>query len=348
MAKGISMLSRTIGALFILGSLAPAFPGLAQSTAPCRAVEPAPRGTESNPTTRHAVVTEGSGAARTVTAETCLVVGTGQDIHPGGNYGFQPNGLDFNWNLAIVGARGRIVDVAGTVSSTGAIQPGASATLAIPLALGWNLAANEPNPLTNRLLTQVTVWPCTAAPPGCSHDGAKEVELTRLLRSPDRSNNSPAPESVNEPTGCLAPIKHGGSDPDLRQVTVSGVSGSYIIFTCLVSNKYKSFQSAGFTAVPLDTSGNPAAHLDGNTRQNIGPLFGRRCSRTPRLITLLAVGESPLAQTTPPIEKANITYFYTGCHKKDETQCDPQVQVGTVSGGVQVNPVTFAVLFYQK
>jgi hypothetical protein len=171
--------------------------------------------------------------------------------------------------------------------------------------------------------------------------------MTRLLGSPDRTGYVPAPAPANEPIGCFAPIKQG-HDPELRQVTVVGISNQYLIFTCLVSDKYESFQSAGFTAVPIDASGNPAALAGGNTRQNIGPLHAQSWSGVPRLITLLAVQVQSSALIAPPIKKANITYSYTGCLKDDETKCDPQVQVGTVSGGVQQNPVSYDAEFYQK
>jgi hypothetical protein len=144
------------------------------------------------------------------------------------------------------------------------------------------------------------------------------------------------------------PIKQGGPDPELRQVTVEGFADQYLTFTCLVSDKYLSFQSAGFTVVPLDSGNNAATLVGGNTRANIGRLHPRSGSKTPRLIALLAVQVQSLAGVALPTPKASITYFFTGCYKDDETNCDPQVQVGTIKGGVQQNPIIVSAEFYQK
>jgi len=298
--------------------------------APCRAAEPAPDlNKESNPTTRDAVVMHSDGGAdsRMVTAEACLVLGTKQQILPGQGYGIPDNGLYLDWGFALVTEGGRFVDVQGTVSRTGAVSQGGPASISIPLILGWNLGSDQPIPSTNRLFTQVGVWPCQDASPTCNPDQLKERQVTRLLGSADTTNKNYHHSTYDEQTsgpGCLAPIFDPKKDPELRQVTVIAHGDQYLIFACLVSNKYKSFELASFKITPEDASHNPTTpYAGGNTRMNIGALYHRPNVDTPRVVTLLAVQIPSLAQIAPKVIYADIHIQYNGTCDENEANCPP-------------------------
>jgi hypothetical protein len=298
--------------------------------APCRSAEPAPDlNKESNPTTRDAVVMHSDGGADSlmVTAEACLVLGTKQQILPGQGYGIPDNGLYLDWGFALVTEGGRFVDVQGTVSRTGAVTQGGPASISIPLILGWNLGPNQPNPSTNKLFTQVAVWPCQDATSTCNPDQHQQREVTRLLGSPDTTNQyyhrATYDENQRGP-GCLAPIVDPKNDPELRQVTVIAHDNQYLIFACLVSNTYKSFSLAGFDITPRDAHQKPTTQFPGgNTRLNIGRLYHRPSEHTPNVVTLLAVQIPSLAPSAPEVKFADINIHYIGCSDENEAKCDP-------------------------
>ncbi|MGD0347537.1 MAG: hypothetical protein ABSA85_12315 [Terracidiphilus sp.] len=316
------MQSKVIPAFILLAATVSAIPALAQSAPapPCLASEKPPLSTESNPTTRDPLVihSEGGTNSRTVIGEACLVLGPQQKIRPGQGYAVPSFGLYFDWALALVGDGGRFVAVQGTVSRTGPINQGGPKSLAMPLALGWNFYPNQPNPSTNKLFTQVAVFPCQDdSTPTCTPDGQKEIEVTRLLGSPDTTNKDYTFGGLDEKKfgpGCLRPIN--GTDPELRQLTITTVDNSYVIFACLVSDKYPSLVSAGFTVQPLDASGNAASITGGNTRANVGPLY-QNSTKAPKFVSILAVQVSSLASLPAVVKGANVGVQYEWCPNDD-------------------------------
>ena len=305
---------------------------------PCRATEnPPDHKIESNPTTRDAVVTHSDVGTtnRTVTAQACLVVGTQEPIQPGQAIGKPPsNGLHFDWNLALVSEAGRIVAVWGTVSNTGALTP-ATDPFTLPISLSFNLSSDQPNPSTNRLFTQVGVWPCQDLTSACNPDQSQQRQFTRLLGSPGTSDPDYSPGTYRPNSsskrklgpGCFEPRRPGEPDVALRQVTAIAIDNTYFIYACMVSFTYKSLALASFDIEPQDDHGVDLAQYPGaggNTRLNVGKLYaqpGPHWDTPPAVVTVLATQISSIAPiaANAPVKSAIIHADYQACKDENET-----------------------------
>jgi hypothetical protein len=260
-----------------------------------------------------------------VNAQARLVTSASQPTRPGGNYMVPGMGLWFDWNLALLARHRSVVDIFGTVATTGAISPGMTALITNDLTAEWYLGTDEPRPETSNLLAQVAVAPCTDAANPCAYDYTKMFYVTELMRasSPKQEETGDDQASSYTELGCLSPMQ-SQSDFELRQLTVIVNKSFYHVFGCVVSDRFASFQSVSFDVDLLGDDGAPVAvAVDGNTRNNIEPLIPQR-RELPRLVALLAVDiqalQSNAAEPKPVSSAATHVRFY-GCTDVDETNC---------------------------
>jgi hypothetical protein len=286
---------------------------------PCRTSELPPDAREPNPTVRDAVVKFENGEmdAPDLIAQACIVVATDQNLRPAGNYPVPPPGLWFDWNLALVGKNGALIDTFGTLAKTGPVTAGGSQPVSQSLTAAWRLGADQPMPVADKLFAQILVEPCTNLSSDCGHDTGQQSYITLLLprfradaRVSDDVGGSPKSER-----NCLAPMKPG-DEYKLRQLTVVAHDGAYRVFACLVSDQFDLFKSAGFSVTLHAKDMSPAGiGQDGNTRENIGPIFPHS-PRLPRVVALLAVdipAAAPNASPPTPVKTAHTIVAFVGC-----------------------------------
>ena len=321
MDRSISCLTSGLIAAIIWVAIATAAQGRQpgqQTQALCQPTEQPPATAESNPTVRDATIQRSN---RSVTAQACIVLDPNQLLRPGGNYIVPSAGLFYDWNLALVGVHGRLIDTFGTIDQTGPVRPGDS-PLGTAMDAAWDLVNGQPDPLTDYLLAQVSVAACKdTAQPHCSFDPTQQFYVTRLLRRPRNPANSEPAEVANAKRGCLARPMRPGRQFELRQLTVVGPSQTYHVFACVVSNDFASFKSVGFNVRLMAADGTPVAtSQDGNTRINVGPVTPSEPS-LPRVVALLAVDIAALASPAAKVAFADTTISLTGCAQPDATGC---------------------------
>jgi hypothetical protein len=321
----------------------------------CQPPEPAPASGESNPTVRDAVVKieKAEHGVTRVDAQANLVTSASQPTRPGGNYPVPGMGLYFNWNLALLARNRSFIDVTGTQTTTGAINPGTSTPITNILTAKWDLGTNEPRPETSNLFAQVAVAPCTDAANPCAYDSTKLFYVTELMRASSReqeeNGGDRAPSDIT--VGCLdpmAPVQPGAPPFELRQLTVitdkMNYSSLYHVFGCVVSDSFVSFRSISLSVDLLGSYGQPvAAEIGGNTRNNIGPIISQlpilpQQRPPPRLVALLAADIQALPSNTGAPElvssaKAEVRFY--GCELALPTNCH------LVDPGARIRPVNF-------